>query len=170
MPIRTCLVDGAQEFRAWHSISQAISITSTTMSKNGPIIIVDDDPDDQLLAQETINSIGLTNKILPFYTALDALDFLMNKLDDQPFIILSDINLPRMNGIELKKAIEANEELRKRSIPFVYYSTSGEKSIVDKAFDLQVQGFFVKANSLEEMRRSFKIIFEYWRNSRHPNN
>jgi len=139
------------------------------MSKNGPIIIVDDDPDDQLLAHEVIVSIGLTNKILPFHTALEALDYLMTDLQEQPFIILSDINLPKMNGIELKKAIEANEELRKRAIPFVYYSTSGEKSIVDKAFALQVQGFFVKANSLDEMRKCFRTIFDYWRISRHPN-
>lgn len=140
------------------------------MSRNGPIIIVDDDPDDQLLAKEVITSIGMTNKILPFHTALEALDYLMNDMLEQPFVILSDINLPRMNGIELKKAIAANEELSKRAIPFVYYSTSGEKSIVDKAFDLQVQGFFVKANSLDEMRKTFKVIFEYWRLSRHPNN
>jgi CheY-like chemotaxis protein len=140
------------------------------MSKNGPIIIVDDDPDDQLLAKEVIGSLGMTNKVMQFFTALDALEYLMNDLQDQPFIILSDINLPRMNGIELKKAIEANDELRKRAIPFVYYSTSGEKSIVDKAFSLQVQGFFVKANSLNEMRQCFRIIFDYWRISRHPNN
>jgi CheY-like chemotaxis protein len=141
-----------------------------TMSKDGPIIIVDDDPDDQHLAKEVINSIGMANPVLPFYTALDALKYLMNEMEDQPFIILSDINLPKMNGIELKKAIEANDELCKRAIPFVFYSTSGEKSIVDKAFELQVQGFFVKANSLEEMRRNFRIIFDYWRVSRHPNN
>lgn len=140
------------------------------MSTHGPIIIVDDDPDDQHLAKEVINSIGIDNPVLPFFSALDALKYLMNDMEDPPFIILSDINLPRMNGIELKKAIEANSELCKRAIPFVYYSTSGEKSIVDKAFELQVQGFFVKANSLEEMRRSFRIIFDYWRVSRHPNN
>lgn len=140
------------------------------MSKTGPIIIVDDDPDDQHLSQEIITGLGMTNKVLPFITALDALDYLMNGLEEQPFIIMSDINLPKMNGIELKKAIEANEELRKRSIPFVYYSTSGEKSIVDKAFSLQVQGFFVKATSIDEMRQCFKVIFDYWRISRHPNN
>jgi CheY-like chemotaxis protein len=140
------------------------------MSKNGPIIIVDDDPDDQLLAREVISSIGMHNHVMQFFTALDALNYLMSDMLEQPFVIMSDINLPRMNGIELKKAIEANAELCKRAIPFVYYSTSGEKSIVDKAFTLQVQGFFVKANSLEEMRKSFRIIFDYWRLSRHPNN
>jgi CheY-like chemotaxis protein len=140
------------------------------MSKTGPIIIVDDDPDDQHLAKEVISSIGMTNPVIQFLTALDALDYLLNHMEEQPFVILSDINLPKMNGIELKKAIDANQELRRRSIPFLYYSTSGEKSIVDKAFELQVQGFFVKANSLEEMRKCFRIIFDYWRVSRHPNN
>jgi len=139
-----------------------------------PILLVEDSPDDVELILRVLQN---ERTPLPIRVASDGIEALhiLRGTDGheplpRPYLILLDINLPRMNGIELKKAIEANHELRKRAIPFVYYSTSGEKSIVDKAFELQVQGFFVKANSLEEMRKTFRVIFDYWRISRHPNN
>ncbi|HYC84414.1 MAG TPA: response regulator [Chryseosolibacter sp.] len=139
------------------------------MAANGPILIVDDDFEDLELAREIIQEIGLSNKVYTFHECEQALTYLMNNLNEQPFIILSDVNLPRMNGIEFKKKIDETPALRQKSIPFVYYTTSGDKTIVTKVYELTVQGFFVKPTKIEEMRESFRLIFEYWKKSRHPN-
>ncbi|HEY3404151.1 MAG TPA: response regulator [Ohtaekwangia sp.] len=139
------------------------------MSKTGPIILIDDDQDDLDIAEMVISQLGINNRLIKFTSAQKAFEYLLAE-EDQPFIILSDINLPRMSGIELKRAIENNDELRRKSIPFVYYSTAGQPSLVSKAFELQVQGFFVKESSIEKMAACFKLIFDYWLTSRHPNN
>ena len=71
------------------------------MTKNGPIIIVEDDPDDRDLLNQIFISIGLRNKIVFFENGDLAFEYLSN-INNKPFIIISDVNLPRMNGFELK--------------------------------------------------------------------
>src|SRR5688572_21697514 len=121
------------------------------MSKNGPIILIDDDPDDIQIAKEAIDELQIHNRFIPFTSAIEAFEYLANSTAEQPFVILSDINLPKMSGIKLKKAIDNNEALRKKSIPFIYYSTSGDHTMVNAAFEMQVQGFFVKKHSMQEI-------------------
>lgn len=138
-------------------------------AKNGPIILVEDDLDDQELTNEVIASIGRTNEVITFNSCDDAFEYLMGNLDVQPFIILSDINLPHTSGIEFKQRIDNTPVLRQKSIPFVFYSTSAEKVSVDKAYQYSVQGFFVKGNSMKEMAAMLKLILDYWTYCKHPN-
>jgi DNA-binding NarL/FixJ family response regulator len=136
------------------------------MKTNGPIIIVDDD--DHHVANIVIKELMPTNKLLTFTNCIQCLEYLVHHEQEHPFIIFSDINIPKMNGIDSKKEIEKNETLRKKCIPFVYYSTSASPGLVEKAFEMQVQGFFVKKNSVEETKALFKTIFDYWTESKHP--
>jgi two-component SAPR family response regulator len=99
------------------------------MKTNGPIIIVDDDEDDHHVAGVVIKELMLTNKLLTFTNCVQCLEYLVHHEQEHPFIILSDINMPKMNGIDLKKEIEKHETLRKKCIPFVYYSTSASPGI-----------------------------------------
>jgi CheY-like chemotaxis protein len=57
-----------------------------------------------------------------------ALNFLM-KTEVEPFIILSDINMPKLNGIDLREKIHKNEQLRFKSIPFLFLSTREKKNM-----------------------------------------
>jgi CheY-like chemotaxis protein len=138
------------------------------MKKNGPIIIVDDDSDDHLICKEAFMNMGVSNEIIFFTRCQDALNYLLENIELQPFIIICDINLPQLNGIELKKMIDNNAILKRKSIPFVHYSTSGNQSLVERAFENNIQGFFVKENSMEAITRVFKKIIDYWSISRHP--
>jgi CheY-like chemotaxis protein len=140
------------------------------MSKNGPIILIEDDLEDQEMTKEVIVEIGITNTIVCFTSCTDAYKYLSTNLHIQPFIILSDINLPKMNGIDLKHMINANESLRSKSIPFIFYSTSGDKQTVSKAFEEQVQGYFIKDFSVNDIKENLKLILTYWQKCRHPNN
>jgi len=135
---------------------------------NGPVILIDDDADDHSVTVEILKEIGVRNPILTFTRCEDAYQYLTSNGNEPPFLIISDINLPKLNGIELKKMIDENPSLRKKSIPFVYYSTSGNKNLVDKAYENNIQGFFLKESSLEKIRASLAKVFDYWGQSLRP--
>jgi CheY-like chemotaxis protein len=140
-----------------------------TMSKSGPIILIDDDHDDKDLFLYVIKSLEIKNELIYFDNCKDALDYL-KMTTQQPFIIFCDINLPHTNGIELKKMIDKDPEMRKKSIPFVFYSTSVDPAIVTKAYlEMTIQGFFQKAMSVDQMKKDIQQILEYWLLCRHPN-
>src|SRR5690349_12441240 len=107
----------------------------------GPIIIVEDDKDDQEVYEELIKDIGIPNEIIFFNDAREALSYLLIT-EDQPFIILSDVNIPGMTGLELKKNIQEDPYLRAKGIPFVYISTNASRVAVRHAHLLSAQGYF----------------------------
>lgn len=75
-----------------------------------------------------------------------------------------------MNGIQLSRVINADDYLRKKSIPFIFLSTSDSPIQVNEAYELTVQGFFKKPHSVEELTTIIKGIYIYWANCLHPNN
>jgi len=138
------------------------------MSKKGPIILVEDDKDDQELIKEVLHSIGVLNKLICFSNGAEALDYLKTTIE-QPFLILCDINMPVMDGITLRKHINNNERLRKKSIPFVFLTTTAGKPAITEAYEMSVQGFFEKGSSLSEINDTLQLICDYWQRCRHPN-
>lgn len=137
-------------------------------SKNGPVIVVEDDQDDQEILREVFDLLEVSNTILFFSDGVEAIHYL-NTTTDQPFLILCDINLPKMNGLELRGQINLDERLRKKSIPFIFFSTNASPDAVAKAYDLTVQGFFVKSHTLQELQDTMRLIISYWTFCRHPN-
>lgn len=139
------------------------------MAKSGPIVIIEDDIDDQEIVSDVIGDIGVPNEIIFFNECSEALTFLKTTLY-QPFIILCDINLPKMSGLEFKKQVDSDSELRQKSVPFIFFSTAANKTIVTDAFTkMVVQGFFKKTHDLKELRYTLTIILEYWKLCKHPN-
>ena len=89
---------------------------------------------------------------------------------DKPFLILSDVNLPVMTGPELKKRINENERLRKKAIPFIFFTTTANAKAVEEAYEMMVQGYFEKESSLKSLKITLKTIVDYWKLCKHPNN
>jgi response regulator RpfG family c-di-GMP phosphodiesterase len=138
------------------------------MANRGPVIIVEDDADDEAIFNEILKELNISNNIKWFGNSDDAIHYLKTTTD-QPFIIFSDVNLPGNNGIELKRQIDKDKRLRKKSIPFVFYSTAVDRRIVNEVYtQITVQGFFKKGNSYEEIRNNIKLIFDYWQICKHP--
>jgi len=139
------------------------------MAKSGPIIVLEDDADDKSIFEEILQDLEVTNKLIWFTKTAETLEYLKTT-SEQPFIIFSDINLPVQNGIDFKKELDTDEQLRKKSIPFVFYSTSVDQKTVNDAYTkMTVQGFFKKGNSYDEMKTDIKVIFDYWKTCKHPN-
>lgn len=135
----------------------------------GPIIIIEDDKDDQDLYSEALKDIGIFNEIYFFDGGKQVLDYLVNT-EEQPFIIISDINMPGMTGLELKKYMEDDPYLRAKGIPFVFISTNATKVSVRHAHALSVQGYFQKPNSMGELKELLRVLFDYWARCKHINN
>ncbi len=135
----------------------------------GPIIIIEDDRDDKDLLEEVLKELNISNKLVWFKNNGDAFQYLKT-LTEPPFLIISDVNLPGQSGIEFKKQLDEHEELKKKSIPFIFYSTSADPRYVNDAYlNMTVQGYFKKENSYQEIKNTLKLILEYWRVCKHPN-
>jgi CheY-like chemotaxis protein len=139
------------------------------MNKTGPVIIVEDDPDDRDILKEVFNKLGYENELIFFENGEKALNYL-ERTDTMPFIILSDINLPLLNGLELRKKIQLDARLAIKCIPYLYLTTSLNQKMVIDAYSASVQGFFVKENSIAEIEKTIAAIMNYWIRCSAPNN
>lgn len=135
---------------------------------NGPIVLVEDDVDDQEFICEALKALHVTNEVIIFENGQKALDYL-NLTTQKPFLIISDVNLPVMNGLQLKTNIYKSEYLRSKSIPFIFLSTSADIKAVNQAYDLSVQGFFAKESSYDKIKEQLSMIVKYWTLCKHPN-
>lgn len=134
----------------------------------GPIIFLEDDKDEQELLKEVIAQMQIPNPPVFFSDGVSFLDYLRTT-KERPFLIISDVNVPLLNGLEVKKIINDDDLLRKKSIPFVFLSTTAERKAVEQAYDLNCQGFFVKQYTVSEIEKQLQLIFNYWKNCRHIN-
>ena len=139
------------------------------MINNGPIILIEDDNDDALTMQEALKDLDIGNEFVYFPNTILAMKYL-EKTEQQPFLIICDVNMPFQNGLDFKRNIDDHPELKKKCIPFIFYSTSANYEEVSKAFlQMSIQGFFKKANSYENILSDITAIIEYWKKSKHPN-
>ena len=139
------------------------------MNTKGPVIIIEDDKDDEMILGEVFKKLGYPNEPIFFPDGQAALDYL-DATDVVPFLILSDINLPKLDGFALRNKIKMDAKLQLKCIPYLFFSTaSSQKAVVD-AYSLSVQGFFVKQTKMDELEKTIVVIMEYWKRCVSPNN
>jgi CheY-like chemotaxis protein len=138
------------------------------MPVSGPILIVDNDLEDQEFISAILKEIDPAINTHCFHDGKDALVYLVTT-PQQPFLILCDVKMEGMNGLELRAHINDNDFLRKKSIPFVFFSDYATQENVNKAYDLTVQGFFEKANTHDGLRTQLELVVKYWKSCLHPN-
>lgn len=132
-----------------------------------PIYIVDDDKDDEDLIKEAFTELGITNEVRFFSTAEGVL-YELNNSPDIPFVIISDINLPRMDGFQLREKVLEGNSIRDKSIPFIFWSTSASQAQIRRAYDLSAHGFFLKGRSYNELKERIQEMIKYWSDSLTP--
>lgn len=138
------------------------------MALQGPIILIEDDPNDIEVITAAVTELGYLNAVRPFTDAQEALDYLRTT-DKKPFVILCDIRMPRTNGLAFRKAILDDDYLRKKSIPFVFFTAAVSMEIINEAYDMEVQGFYEKATSYAGVKEQLSCILVYWAHCLHPN-
>ena len=138
------------------------------MNKNGPIVIIEDDEDDQQLFGEVLKELNYANEVIFFNDGQAALDYLTSSAK-QPFLIFSDINMPKLNGFQLRDKVHNNEKLKLKCIPYLFFTTSAQQEQVIDAYSKSVQGFFTKPTSYVDLHRVIRNIIEYWKDCHSPN-
>lgn len=138
------------------------------MPKSGPIVFIEDDVDDQELFSEAIGQLKYSNNIRFFSNGEEALSYLL-ATSEKPLIIFCDINMPVLNGIELRNEMNNDEYLKGKSIPFIFLTTAANKEVVTQAYYMSVQGFFKKPEDFEEIKTTLKEVISYWQKCQHPN-
>ena len=132
------------------------------------ILLVEDDEVDIMNVQRAFRKNKLSNPLSIARNGLEALDMLrgnealgISKLTPTPKVILLDINMPKMGGLELLKIIREDPELKTASV-FVM-TTSDEESDKLTAYNLNVAGYIIKPLSFENFVRAIAVLDHYWR-------
>lgn len=137
------------------------------MNKSGPIVVVEDDEDDREILLEVFKKLDYSNEIIFFEDGEEALKYL-DTADILPFMILADINMPKMNGFELRDHIISNERVRMKCIPYLFFTTTTSKQGLLQAYKMSAQGFFIKPNTIADFEDTLRKIIEYWEKSVSP--
>lgn len=138
------------------------------MALSGPILVIEDDPNDTDVISAGFKELGVKNAVIPFNNAHDALDYL-KVTTDKPLIILCDIRMPGMDGLAFLRYINNNQFLKKKTIPFIFFSELATPEIINTAYELGVQGFYKKATSFIALKDQLLAILVYWKHCLHPN-
>ncbi|WP_106593960.1 response regulator [Dyadobacter jiangsuensis] len=121
------------------------------------IFLVDDDVDDQEIFLLTMQDTGADVECEFACDGIQALEKLGGD-SYQPHLIFIDINMPKMNGMELLVELKQNPRLVKT--PIYMYSTSDQKEIVTKCMELGASGFMKKSPDINELRRDFSQLID----------
>ncbi|GAB4018947.1 response regulator [Spirosoma migulaei] len=138
------------------------------MTSKAPIVVIEDDEDDKLFIQEAIKSLEVINPLVFFSNGVEAIEYLIATLEP-PLVILCDVNMPNMNGIELRQLIDLNAYLKMKSIPFVFLTTAADQGLVNQAYSMTIQGYFKKETTFALLKAQMSAIIDYWDKCLHPN-
>jgi CheY-like chemotaxis protein len=133
----------------------------------GSIWIIDSDGDDQEMVQEVWKDLHLTNELIFLEGAEEAMN-LLAKIETAPFIIICELNLPKINGFDLRERMLATNSKKFKSVPFIFWTTQASEEQITRAFNLSVHGFFIKEPRFDELKMTFANILNYWLRSKMP--
>ena len=134
---------------------------------SGKIILIDDERCEKDLLIQALEKKHWYVNVEYFSNGQDALDYML-RTNDELFLVISDMNMPGMSGIDLKKAMDKNKDLREKSMPFIFMSGTNTRAQVSEAYEYRVQGYFEKPNTIAEEAAMLDLIIKYWIVSLHP--
>lgn len=133
----------------------------------GVFVFIDDDEDEHELFGIAMKQADLSNDIIHCYNGQEAYQYLMSS-SEEIFAIICDVNMPKVDGLELKRMIEMTPELKTKSIPFIFHSSTGTVAEVKTAYSLNIQGYLQKANDIEGTVSSIRRVIAMWTDVIHP--
>jgi len=131
------------------------------MQNSKPILLVEDDNVDAIAVKRALQELEILNELVHVTNGEEALEYLKDQSREKPGIVLLDLDMPKMNGIEFLEVVKNDEALRK--IPVVVLTTSMKEQEVVKSFDFCVAGYMFKSADYEKFVETIRTIDQYWR-------
>jgi CheY-like chemotaxis protein len=131
-----------------------------------PILLVEDDQVDVMTVKRALKEINVTNPVVNLENGEEALKYLRDPESEKPCIILLDLNMPIMNGIEFLQVMKHDARLKR--IPVVVLTTSEEEQDKINSFDLGVAGYMAKPVDYRQFVEVMRTINAYWTISEVP--
>jgi CheY-like chemotaxis protein len=133
---------------------------------NRPILLVEDDQVDAMTVKRALKELHVTNPLVHVENGEAALTHLRDANADKPCIILLDLNMPIMNGIEFLQVAKLDAQLKR--IPVVVLTTSEEQQDKVNSFNLGVAGYMAKPVDYRQFVEVMRSIDSYWTLSEMP--
>jgi len=133
-----------------------------------PILLVEDDTVDAMAVKRAFDHLHVKNELAHVTNGEEALDYLKNEHNTKPQIILLDLSMPKMNGVEFMKVAKADYKLR--NIPVIVLTTSKAEQDRVESFNLGVAGYIVKPVDHENFIDMMDKIHQYWELTVFPEN
>ena len=131
-----------------------------------PILLVEDDVVDAMIVKRAFKDLNILNPLLHSVTAEEALEYLDNEDNQQPSLIILDLNMPKMSGIEFLNIAKAHDTLKQ--IPVIVLTTSKNEKDISESFKLNVAGYMLKPPDYNEFLETISVINRYWELSELP--
>jgi len=131
-----------------------------------PILLVEDDQVDVMTILRALKEVHVGNRVVAMENGEAALEYLREPGNEQPCIILLDLNMPIMNGIEFLQNVKQDPLLRR--IPVIVLTTSEEQQDKMRSFDLGVAGYMTKPVDYRQFVEVVRSINLYWTISELP--
>lgn len=131
-----------------------------------PILLVEDNPNDLELTLVALERSQLANEVIVLRDGAEALDYLLRRndyserVDGNPAVLLLDLKLPKVDGLQVLEAIRQTEELR--SIPVVMLTSSREEMDLSRAYQLGVNAYVVKPVEFKEFVSAISDLGIFW--------
>lgn len=136
------------------------------MLKLKKILLVDDNPNDVELSLEAFEEANLGNRVVVANDGVEAMEYLLyegkfqQREQEPPAVILLDIKMPRMDGMEVLQQIKSNAALK--MIPVVMLTSSREEPDLKKCYDLGVNAYIVKPVNFKDFFDAVKQLGIFW--------
>jgi two-component system response regulator len=137
------------------------------MTKEPIILLVEDNDDDAELTERAFAEANIRNKILRLSDGVQALDYLLGRgkhatrdISDLPAVVLLDLNLPRVNGLEVLTALRSNE--RTKQLPVVVLTSSAEEKDRFAAYGQHVNSYVKKPVDYDQFVTAARQLGLYW--------
>ena len=131
-----------------------------------PILLVEDDQVDVMTVKRALKEVNVTNPVVNMENGEEALKYLRDPDNAKPCIILLDLNMPIMNGIEFLQVVKNDMQLKRT--PVVVLTTSEEEQDKISSFDLGVAGYMAKPVDYRTFVEVMRTFDNYWTTSEVP--
>ena len=131
------------------------------------IVLVEDNPDDAALTIRTLKKHNLANNLIHLKDGAEALEFIFGtgkyeerSIDNKPKVILLDLKMPKVNGIEVLQKVKSNPQTK--TIPIVVLTSSAEDPDIKSCYELGANSYIVKPVEFENFAKTIAELGFYW--------